>query len=110
MDLFWCVFNDKWLTKFDQSYIHLKVEVIFCVIVEPSEDVNAVSVWDLQASAATSGYDALVGFVGGQDLYGLAWLGLGCKEDEVGDSWRVGGVRELAHQRFSLVVEHGPEE
>lgn len=47
MDLFGCVFNDKWLTKFDQSYIHLKVEVIFCVIVEPSEDVNAVSVWDL---------------------------------------------------------------
>lgn len=60
MYLFGCIFNDKWLTEFDQSDVNLKIEVIFCVIVEPSEDVNTVSVRNLQASAATSRYDALV--------------------------------------------------
>lgn len=62
MELFGCIFNDKglFLTEFDKSDIYLKIQVIFCVIVEPSEDINAVSIWNLQASAATSGDDVLV--------------------------------------------------
>ena len=104
------VFDDKRLAEFEESDINLEVKVVFSVVVEASEDVDVVGVWHLEASAATPRDYALVGLVGRQELYGLAGLGLRGQEDEVGDPGGVGGVRELAHQRFCLIVEHGPEE
>lgn len=104
------VFHDKWLAEFKESDINLKIEVIFSIIVKPSEDVNVIGVWNLEASAATPWYNVLVGLIGRKELDCLAWFWFCSEEDEIGDSWRVSAVRELAHQCFCFIVEHGPEE